>query len=787
MMKNRIQVIKPEYVFVQLKPNNSLRNNSTHLIARTVANMYKSFWGSRIFEDEKLFRFWKFEKLMPTKVSFKRNGKVSYFIYMEKEKIEFYFIIPQHVYSVIKEKISGVWTGVTVKVVDSLPTFSENSFKYQMVYEKEDGLSLTTNRTDNDLLNASLNVVDLLEDGDKAGILYNFIPMSQKGFKYSYNSTIQKVKDNRPIERKKTGWTYLFKMGISFVDSLIREVSEALAGKPVTKEESVFESIIERLNGGNKITESTVKKIKGQVVETQIVVMSESKERINEISHANSIAQSFDVLSGDNRLVKEKFNGPIDYKKTRIPKVKTNKMWDEEIQSLVSIAGREILERYSFMEQVKTQETLIPHELQTGTMCIGDTTFRGSTQKAYLSNDRDYKNLMLLLIGPSRAGKSNLISHLAIDAIENDECVIMFDFIKNCKLSRDVAACFPKEKVLEVSFEDVLKIQGLGYNEVGMSDDPFKMYENAKRQTSNTLALINAINDGSGDKSNLTPKMERYLECSCLVAYVTGGSIKDIFGMQLNHLTRHKFINAVPSELNEYLQDYIDGLRELDEIKQGEIVGTKVQAGIIDRLNVLKRNAYMEMMLKKGTENNINFVDEMQKSQLIVIKMPEAKFTTNAEKDIICTYFMTKVWLALQVRGDMYEDEASGAKKVNLIIDEIYQVNNCEKFLSLRLAQIAKFGMKPIISCHYINQILSLRPHLRSANASYMLVSGCDKTNYKELKEELRPFELEDLENLDRYHSMNYIKAGEGYARFITELPEKVELRVNRKKKEKNN
>ena len=177
----------------------------------------------------------------------------------------------------------------------------------------------------------------------------------------------------------------------------------------------------------------------------------------------------------------------------------------------------------------------------------------------------------------------------------------------------------------------------------------------------------------------------------------------------------------------------------------------------------------MELMLKRSAEKNINLVEEMQKNQLIVIKMPQAMFTTDAEKDIFTTYWMSKIWLALQVRADRYDEK--DLVKVNLVIDEIYQVNHTEQFLKSKLSQIAKFGMKPIISCDYINQSEYMRDELRSANASYMLIAGCDKKNFDELKEELYPYSAEDLKNLKRFHSPNYIKTKDGYVQFITRLP----------------
>jgi hypothetical protein len=164
--------------------------------------------------------------------------------------------------------------------------------------------------------------------------------------------------------------------------------------------------------------------------------------------------------------------------------------------------------------------------------------------------------------------------------------------------------------------------------------------------------------------------------------------------------------------------------------------------------------------------------------------MPESKFPTQGERDIATTYWITKIWLALQIRADKIRNKKE-RRKVNIVIDEIYQVDNCEKFMTSKLSQIAKFICKPIISCHYINQLAHMRKELRSANTSYMLIAGCDKDNYKELKDELYPFTAEDLANMKPYHAMNYVKCRDGYSRFITKLPGKVEDRIRRQRHDK--
>jgi hypothetical protein len=130
--------------------------------------------------------------------------------------------------------------------------------------------------------------------------------------------------------------------------------------------------------------------------------------------------------------------------------------------------------------------------------------------------------------------------------------------------------------------------------------------------------------------------------------------------------------------------------------------------------------------------------------------------------------------LALQVRGQYIPDH-NKLTKVNIVFDELYQVQNTEKFLTEKLSRLAKFAAKPIIGCHYLNQLKYIREELRSANASYMLISGYDKKNFNELKDELSPFELEDLLRLPRFRSLNLLKNKNGYARFITTLSKPIQ------------
>src|SRR5690606_3994164 len=433
-----------------------------------------------------------------------------------------------------------------------------------------------------------------------------------------------------------------------------------------------LDGILSALNGTQReLSPSTINKGNSPILNTQIILLSESDDTIRRTNNIRALSQSFDTISDDNRLISKPFKGKFSYNQFRY-NAPVNKMSDLECGNFISLAGREILEEYNFIDKVVTKETQVPEELQEGIIRIGTNKYRGDEQMAYLSNDKEYRNLTQMLIGPTRAGKSTLIQNMSYDALNNGECVFIFDFIKNCELSNEVAELFPSDKVLKIQCDDFRTLQGLGYNEVGKTIEPFEQYNNAKRQTTQLLTLVNSINS---DESNLTPKMERYLTSASLVVFINNGSIKDVFDVLQNHMIRHQFINQIPKQQHENMKEYIQALYTLDECdKEGLIVDTKLNliVGIIDRLNKLKANTYMELMLKKDTKGNFDLSKEIQKNQLICLQMPEDMFSTDGERDIYTTYWITKLWLALQVRGKQIDRNKH--TKLNLIIDELYQV-----------------------------------------------------------------------------------------------------------------
>jgi len=775
-----ITLVRPEYVYIKLTPNNSIVNKSTANIAKTIGSFYRDIKQSIKIEQGKLINLLGREFMLGTKYSLAVAPKISYYVYIEKKRVEFYFIVPKQYASILHEKLSSTWQGITAKPVTDLttiPAFADSATKHQLFYRKEDGLSLAVDKRNNDLLTANLNIVDIMADDDKVGIFYNFIPTSQFAWPTKYKKTIAKMRSDLPVDRDVANVGYLLKWAFTQINGLVNNASTLLAGenKKATrnKEYEMFDQIIASLRNTKIISEYTLSKGKSMVLDTQILVLSESPDKMRKYNNAKSLAQSFDTISEDNSLIHKRLYSKFNPLDTRIKGAASFKASEDECSNFIALPGRELLEKHKFIEKVGTLESEVPDELLEGVMCVGTNTFKGASQKAYLSTDPEYRMLGLVLIGPNRAGKSKLLANIAKDAIEAGECVIIPDYIGSCQLSTEIASAFPQEKVLELRCDNWDTLQGLGYNEVPPSKDPFVQYKNAKEQTALLMTLVDSIN---ADDANFTARMGRYFESAALVVFLTNGNIKDVFAVLMNHKVRKQFIDGVPEEQAENMEEYVGYLLELDDREKGKVVGTRTHliTGAVDRLQKLKVNAHIETMLKKGSENNIDLVKEIQKNQLIVIKMPQRMFLTDNERDVYVTYWLTKIWLALQIRESQFVEQnldRSKMTKVNMEIDELYQVRNAEKFLAKKLSQLPKFNLKPIISCHYLNQIKQIREDLRTANASYMLISGSDKKNFDELKSELYPYTEEDLLSLKRYHSLNLIKCNENYAKFVTHLP----------------
>ena len=773
-----IQLVKPKYVTLQIAPSVSNRNYDTELIALTIANMYRLPY-QRLQKDI---------KKSGLKITYQLPEKASFVISITPDDCTFFLVVPERYAKLFTEKCCEVWKRATVKQVDHAPEIEGS--KYELFYSKEDALSLKYNKKTNEPLSNILSVKDIMEKGDKLDILYNFIPTSQARWKGIYNQTMKKIESDIPVDKEKFSLSFLDQVSFDWIYKVYRfcfDISNDLLDdgkKAYGVQSEVAATSIDKVSNLSKITH---KKESATVIDTQIVVCSKSEDKIREHNNALAVVEGYQTLTQDNSLKYKKLNDKtrinvVDYK---FNQVYTNKMSTAECNNFIQAPGRDLIEKHKIKTKVDVLENQIPEELQQGNIELGTSTYNNKDFNAYLPTDYNPANLALMLLAPQGAGKTNFIANLCRCANKVHESNIVIDYVKNCELSNAIKSAVNPKDVIELDLTKKECFQAFAFNEVQYEgDDEFTRFETANMKAEQTLALINSMNK---DGLPLTGNMRRVLNSAANIVYLHNGTgVGDVIRCLEKHKYRHELIDYVRKNLSEdgikYFEDMIEALEDIDKIEvetdrktkeviRREIVGTKRNEidGILDRVSLLKENIYCKYMFNMSAENNIDFVKAMEEGKTILIKMPESKFNNTMVKNVLTTFFTSKIMLATKLRGGLHDKPS----RCNVIYDEIYQAPTAMGVIKDILSQLRKFGTKIIISAHHLDQLTTeLKKEVKGSGASYMLLQGCDKKVFDELEAEMKPFELDDLLHLKQYHSLNLIRTKEGYQKFITHLPD---------------
>lgn len=752
-------IIKPQYIFLKITPDKSIRNSRTDNIAKAISYMYKTISKRIHIEQRKLF--------------FETSFKVSYIIDITKDSTNFYFMVPEVYKSILVEKVTEVWPKATVTSVDKITQLNaKNTVSYQLSYKYKDALSLDVDRKSNEPLNSLLNVIDIMKEQDRVVIAYNFIPHKFYSWGRDYKDTMQMVKDNRSIIRDKASTEYLLKTGLNILSSILNAVVQAIGEFLGDKAENInfFDSIAATLEKHRDFSVATKKKKECILLDTQIAVLSSSEDSVRAFNNASTVCSAFNSISEDNELV---------YRKTKDVKlldtdIRTdhNTFSSEECSNFIQLPGRDLMDRLG-VKYINTNEIKIPSELQEGYISLGTNKYKGKSTKAYIEDKYNVGSLPLVLVGAQGSGKTTYIANYYKMSSTRNEGGVLIDFIKNCELADKVESYLDKNQYIELDLGKEEDIQGFAFNEIDMSkySSTFKKLEMANLQAQQVKAFVNAINP----EQPLQARMNRYLGSAAQIVFSTGEtSLREVIRCLENCKVRKSYLDKIPVSYVKYIQDEIEDMKNLDDYdkKTGELIGTKEQKieGILDRMSALRGDFKLKYMFNKGGQDNLNFVDALEHGKLIIIKMRQSEFKQYA-KNIITTFLLSKIWLATEIRGALHEKP----KQTHVAIDELFQTKTAMQMLSSGeiIPQTRKFGAKFIISCQYTGQMDILTNTLAGAGASFMFLNGTLEEDYIKFKNKLDNFDYDDIKNMESHSSLNLIYYSKGYAKFITKLPNK--------------
>ncbi len=750
-MSRYFEIKNPIYEALKIIPHSGVRNYNSSNIAKMVADMYRGITKSIKKVERKL--------IVETSV------KCSYIIDITKYDVSFYFIVPRQYKSIAKEKISSVWPTATILDTDMPNLKGDNITTYQLAYKNLDAFSLAVDKKSNSTLNSVLNVLDIMEQDDRVSICYNFVPTSQYSWRANCKNAHTKYIENNPIQ-KEFGAIHVLSGILNGIITIVESILDGL-GSDLAKGSPLDQFKMFLSARRKEISELSVCKSNNSMIETQVAIVSSSSDKDRLVSNAISVCQGYRVLDADNELIykKAKSINLLDYKYHGIEAIKTS---TDECQNFLQLPGRELLEQHK-INHVNILETRIPEELLNGYIRIGKSTYKGNTVQTYTSPDKEISNLPMVFVGPMGAGKTFQNLQYAKDVIAADEGLIVIDYIKNCDLANAIEKIVPKDKliVLDLSKEECL--QAFAFNEFKVKGNT--AYDKLKC-TSNHQQEITALIDAVCIGDPLSGQMRKFFTSAADIVLINDNmALSDVIDCLEDYNKRHEFIDNVPEEYKIYLQSKINTLIELDETdkKAGEIVGTKYTKieHILDRVNVLRETFEMMIMYNKPVTNNLDFAKAMDEGKVILIKMRADDFRSEHVKNVLVTFFISKIWLACNIRNS-----DNDLKKCHVLLDEIFQAPTAFKPLRLILKQCRKFRLRLVFTAQMLGDLGELSDGLKSAGASYVLMQKSDKENFKYLEREFAQhgFTIEDLLNLQRYHSLNLICYSDKYAAYEADL-----------------
>jgi hypothetical protein len=724
------EIQSQEYVYLKLIPSKSIRNNRTYSILDLVNKMYLNINKLIKIEDNKLI--------------IKTQLKASYYIHITKEKINFYFIVPKLFYSKFRVKFKEIWKSVEIKEVNSIPIITGS--QYQLIYKNKDFLSTSTDMRNNDLLSANLSAVELLQDGEEAGILYNFLPTSEKQCNY-FKSTCQKfIREYKNTNVKYTSNAIsnliikILSYSIDFINSTLNFLFDV---KQVDKQINF-----------NKLSNNTNKKATSDICKTQIILSSKAKTTNREKSIIDTISNSYSVIEDDNKFICKKIKHNIRNLNTSI----------YECGNFIALPGADIIQQFPQINHNRVYNKDFPKCLATGDILIGNSI---KNMPVYYSTDKEISRLGRVLIGGMGCGKTHYMQNLAKSIIAKGDGLVVLDIIRDCNLAESIKQVTPKDRLIEIDCSNHTQLQGFCYNElICNSSDKYRKLAKCMEKGTQLHILLNTINSDT----KLTPRMLRYFYAACTVVFYKNinASFKEIIEVLIYPDIRKNILERLSESEIKLLSDEIKDLCDLDKVnKNGTIENydSKID-GIIDRISMLKTNLYTKLAYNTQGNNNIDFVKALDQNKVIIIKAREEDFTNRNIRDLIATFYLSKVWLAKQIKANT---------RTEIFIDEINLFPTAQIILQDILTECRKYSFIPTISLHFLDQCSKkCKNAILSSGCNFLLLAGADVKCFIELKELFNKegYTETDLLELKRYHALCLIRNEDNvYSAFVVKLP----------------
>jgi hypothetical protein len=766
----------------KIVPDYMIDNSNNEAIAHAISTMYLS--------PRERINIRNFAYASPKQVYFD-------IIFRPKNEASFYLTVDKQYTTLIESKMKTVWNKAEISSTnrENIDNFNiNNTAVCELVLKDYNFKSLSISKGHLYPLTNMFSVLRGIKEGEQIRVNIAIEPIKRSNWVNIAKDEFEAYKSGKVIDNEMGTKEKLFKLGFQSAEAalglfieykllLLESVMGIVTPDPKEDKRQKFDLKIDSIEAVkeslkyNGLTPSTVQKLISEAFKVKISILSESNDSNRAKLNMLAVASAYKDLKEDNELVikplTESEQNLLFRQVINMDVVPSRKciLSDKEVAKLIQLPQRDLQNEYQ-IKRIDSREVDVPEQLQGGPVRIGIAEKQGKRVMATWSNDKNIMALAKMFVGPQNAGKTTALKRTAKDCYKAGYSNIVIDFIESCETAREVAEAIPGKDKVMIKLGTKELVPALAYNEVSklISEDlePWERIRLANLLAEQVEYLINAVTDSS--TGELTAPMLRYLHSACMVIFIKPGSkIADVFDVLRRWDKRNEAIRYAKYSKCFDDDDIFFDLNELHKRdNKDKIIGTRddLIIGILNRITILQKNPYLKEMLRADIDIEQDFTKYIEEGKSIFIMIPQYLFPNVMVRDILTTFFISRIWLTVQMRENNHD-----ARLCNVIFDEVHQVPTTAKFLSNHVTEFRRHRLGLMLSCHYLKQLKDLLNALKSSGVSYVLIAGTEKENLEMLKEELQPFTIEEGLNLKPHTSLNIVNYGNQYAKFTTALP----------------
>ncbi|AYP68781.1 AAA-like domain protein [Bacillus phage vB_BpsM-61] len=697
-------------IHYKIKPDFKIENNKVEQLLKTL-NIYKSplqRWnGKRL--DGRLF--------------------TSFEIRMTKKDTEFFLSVPGDNEDIGKKALETTWENSQISKVDD-PLASVNPNEMHRIELKQHSMfAIRVDRRENAFMHSLMETIPMMDEKDIVIIQILGIPASIDWYHSSVDAYKKFLKGKMP-KKIHTNATELTREGVKLIArgvmGTIDAVVEMTGGKPEKMDLDASDRAMMLKDGG--LRSETTNKTKYDAYDTVIRVAIQSKQSDK---LARMITTSFREFDGDNTFFSYRLD--VDptwaWVKDRKPGIRISKdfLSTPELSRIVHMPTSPIQEKYN-IDRIDQTEVTVPATLKKGGMLFGSHTKKGDVESVYMPvGDWDELCLPRVAIGGMGQGKTKGFgANWLHQAVKNGFGGLVIDPAKG-EIGDELQKVLDDDEIIRINIaKDPISLDWCetSYNRL------------AKNRLANTM--ISFFNSNSDDAGVQT---QRYIRSM-------------VMGMQTTKLSEMiRMMNDM-----DYLSSCIKKMNDpfhkgtlMELVKYTEGRRMQILAPILNRMDMILGDQFLSECME--SDRSLDMVDILKQKKAIVIDVPK-KDVGPEGVDIIVNLLTTKIDIAMTLRE---EEEQT---PFFVMFDEPHQYMRSHQTWKSACVESRKWRIGYVWLFHEWAQIdQNLRKIMKSSLPHYHIYPS-SKMTYMDLKEELRPYDIDAFLKLKRWSAINVIRSG---------------------------